>query len=147
MASQKSPSRKSQKKKAEHVVLNPLEQEELHEFKKYGREATQKKGKTFYKGRDKQIAKDKNPSQWAAYNRAPRVKQHLGRDSPLHQQLRAARTTGILSTKSLPSITRDADDEKAPLNEVALHFSFLLSRYSIHFLIKQIQLSLFVYFE
>ena len=100
-----------------------------HEFTgTYGREKGQKKGKTFFKGRNKQIANDKNPSQWSAYNRAPRVKRLVNHHSPLTRQLSKTRETGILSKKSLPEISdevdhqndNDKDDEKN-VNQVRMH--------------------------
>eukprot|EP01084_Bolivina_argentea_P256592 432056_1 len=83
------------------------------EFKgRYGRENKMKPGKTFYKGRDKQIARDKNPSQWSAYNKAPRIGHSVHHHTPLSKQLSKTRETGILSKKSLPTIVQDTDDTK-----------------------------------
>ena len=84
----------------------------------YGRENRMKKGKTFYKGRNKQISRDRNPSQWSAYNKAPRIKHTVHHHAPLNRQLSKTRETGILSRKSLPSIVKENananenDDEK-----------------------------------
>ena len=81
----------------------------------YGRENRMKQGKTFYKGRNKQINRDRNPSQWSAYNKAPRIQHTVNHHAPLNKQLNKTRETGILSRKSLPSIIKenqDDDDEK-----------------------------------
>merc|ERR1719461_452270 len=94
--------------------MDPSQSTNDHEFKgKYGRELGQKKGKTFFKGRNKQIANDKNPSQWSAYNRAPRVKRLVNHHSPLTRQLSKTRETGNLSTKSLPEISDDQFNQNA----------------------------------
>eukprot|EP01084_Bolivina_argentea_P167686 290966_1 len=77
---------------------------------RYGRENKMKPGKTFYKGREKQINRDKNPSQWSAYNKAPRIQHSINHHSPLECQLSKTRETGILSTKSLPSIVENNDN-------------------------------------
>lgn len=77
----------------------------------YGRENRMKQGKTFYKGRNKQINRDRNPSQWSAYNKAPRIQHTVNHHAPLNKQLNKTRETGILSKKSLPSIIKENNDD------------------------------------
>ena len=77
----------------------------------YGRENQMKKGKTFYRGRNKQIIRDRNPSQWSAYNKAPRIVHTVHHHAPLSRQLSKTRETGILSQKSLPSIVKENEDD------------------------------------
>ena len=60
-----------------------------------------KHGKTFYKGRQKQIDRDRNPSQWSAYDKAPRMRMQVKHFNPLGDQLISTRHQGILSRKSL----------------------------------------------
>ena len=92
---------------------------------RYGRENSQKQGKTFYKGREKQISRDKNPSQWSAYNRAPRVKRTVNHHNPLSHQLWSTRRTGNLSKKSLPSIVDESNEnDEKDINEVLIEIPY-----------------------
>lgn len=88
---------------------------------RYGRENQMKKGKTFFKGREKQVNRDRNPSQWSAYNRAPRIQHSVNHHAPLSKQLQKTRETGILSKKSLPAIVDEQnDDDEKNVDEVEL---------------------------
>jgi len=87
----------------------------------YGRQKGQKQGKTFYKGRNKQISRDRNPSQWSAYDKAPRIKHAVRHYTPLAKQLSTTRETGILSKKSLPAIVHEnADDDDKDIDQSLL---------------------------
>ena len=70
-----------------------------------------KKGKTFYKGRQRQIDRDRNPSQWSAYDKAPRVRKHIQHFDPLSKQLTDTRIDGILSTKTLDQNFNDEENK------------------------------------
>lgn len=88
-----------------------------------------KKGKTFYKGRFKQVKRDRNPAQWTAYNRAPRVQHTITHYNPLASQLLKTRETGILSTKSLQNKNHENESEdETNMDQVLLHLFLLCNQ-------------------
>ena len=78
---------------------------------RYGREFSQQKGKTFYKGRHKQIRRGRNPEQWASYSKAPRMARSVRHFDPLSDQLSETRTGGVLSLKTA-STTKEEEEER-----------------------------------
>jgi len=94
-----------------------------YEFKgKFGRENSQGKGKSFYKGRDRAIANNKNPSQWLSYNKHERVSKTIKHHDPLSKDIAKARLTGILSKKSLDKSSKDnnSNNDNNDMNQTYL---------------------------
>ena len=92
-----------------------------------------KHGKTFYKGRQKQIDRDRNPSQWSAYDKAPRVRKQVQHFNPLADQLIGTRTDGILSRKSLGKNDNDTNDvDNTDIDQVCpSHHDTILAQKSV----------------